>query len=335
MKLIRSYYTFFLFFAVFLVSCGNGSKNVKIGFLIRTYDLDRCVKERDFFSERAKELGAEVLVANADNNDQTQIQQGIDMLNNNVNVLVIFPVNGATAAAIVREANSRKVKVIAYESIIQNCKPDYFISANNLKGGELMAQYMIKAVPHGNYVLLGGDKADRNAVLIKTGQHNILDPFVKQGDIKIMYDVYADWSADEGYEETKQILRLSGEVPDAIIASNDGLATGVVKALEEENLAGKVPVTGLDAELVACQRVVKGTQTVTIYKSFKKQAYSAAEMAYQIATGKKPENLNAETPNGLVNVPSFLIEPVIVDKNNIDQVIVNDGVFTHDDVYKN
>jgi D-xylose transport system substrate-binding protein len=322
-----------LFCLILGISCSSNKAGKKIGFLIRTYQLDRCVKERDFFTEKINQLGAEVIITNADNNDKLQIEQGLEMLNNGVDVLVIFAVNGSTAAQIVREANKRKVKTIAYESLISNCNLDYFITADNEKGGELMTEYTLKLVPKGNYVLLGGDKADKNAVLIKTGQHNVIDPHVKNGNIKILYDVYAAWDAEEGCFETRRFLNLSNIVPDVIIASNDGLATGVVEALKEFGLEGKVPVTGLDGELTAFQRIAAGTQSVTIFKSFKKQAYRAAELAYELANGKKPENITTEVFNGKVNVPTILLEPVAVDKHNLDEVIIKDGVFTAQQIY--
>jgi D-xylose transport system substrate-binding protein len=314
-------------------SCSSNGSKLKIGFSMRNLTLDRCKQEKQFFSERVSQLGGELVFAEANDDDQKQIEQSIEMLDQGVNVLVVFPVNLTTSAAIVREANNRKVKVIAYESLIQNCNLDYYISADNEKGGKLMAEYILKLVPQGNYVLLGGNKADRNAILIKNGNHEIIDPILNQGKVKIIYDVYADWTADEGYQETKKILDLSGIIPDAILSSNDGLATGVIQALTEYGLAGKIPVTGLDAELSACQRVAKGTQTLTIYKSFKKQAYAAADMAFQIASGKKVENVNNEVFNGSVKVPTYLIDPVLVDKNNLRDVIVKNGVYSEKDVF--
>jgi D-xylose transport system substrate-binding protein len=318
-----------------LFSCSSNGTKKKIGFLIRTYQLDRCVKERDFFTEKIAELGGEVIIKNANNDDQVQISQGAELVNEGVDVLVIFPVNGQTSSQIIRDAKKRGIPCIAYESLIENCDLDYFITADNKKGGELMASYVTKLVPKGDYILIGGDKADKNAVLIKEGQYNILYPLIKNGSIKIKYDVFADWNAEEGFFETESFMRLSNSVPDVIVSSNDGLATGVVKALEERGVSGKVLVTGLDGELSAFQRIVKGTQTMTIFKSFKKQAYEAAEMAMEIAKGKKPEKASVKVNNGMVDVKSYLLEPVVVDKSNIDDIIIKNGVFSKKEVYNN
>jgi D-xylose transport system substrate-binding protein len=313
-------------------SCSTKRSKAKVGFLIRGFIIERCIKERDFFVERTNQLGAEAIIADAQENDQLQIEQGLQMLEKGIDVLVIFPVNLNTSAAIIRAAHDKGVPTIAYESLIQNSQLDYYISADNRKGGVLMAQHMVKMVPQGNYVIIGGDKSDRNAVLIKQGNYDIINPYVKQGKIKIMYDIYADWTAEEGYREMEKILKLSGTIPDAILSSNDGMSTGIIKALDEYGLAGRIPVTGLDAELSACQRIVNGTQSVTIYKSFKKQAYAAAEMAYKLTLGQKPET-NTEVFNGKKNVPTYLIDPVAVDKNNMKGIIINSNVYSEQQVY--
>jgi D-xylose transport system substrate-binding protein len=324
----------FIALGVSFSSCNSKGSKIKVGFLIRGFDIERCKKEKDFFIERMTQLGGETIITDANENDQLQIQQGIELLDKGVDVLVIFPVNLNTSAAIVREANNRNVKVIAYESLILNCKLDYYVSADNEKGGVMMAQHTLNLVPRGNYVLLGGNKADRNAVLIKNGQFQVINPSVKQGNIKVLYDIYNDWTADEGYQEISRVINLTGTFPDAILASNDGIAAGVIKALGEFGMDRKIPVTGLDGELSAFQRVAKGTQSMTVFKSFKIEAYSAAEIAFQLASGNKPDKLSKTVFNGSKDVPSYLIEPVLVDKNNIRQVLASSKVFTEKEVFE-
>jgi hypothetical protein len=116
-----------------------------------------------------------------------------------------------------------------------------------------MTQHIVKIAPRGNYVIIGGDKADRNAILIHNGQHKIIDPLIKLGAITLLYDVYADWTADDGYYEISRFLDLSNVIPEAIVSANDGLATGVIRALTERGLAGKVAVTGLDGFSTDCK----------------------------------------------------------------------------------
>jgi D-xylose transport system substrate-binding protein len=320
---------------IIVVSCSSiGSKGSKpkIGFLIRGFVIERCAKERDFFVERMNQLGGEAIIADAQENDKMQIEQGKQLLEKGIDALVIFPVNLNTSAAIIRAAHEKGVPTIAYESLIQNCELDYYISADNKKGGRLMAEHMVNLVHQGNYVIIGGDKSDRNAVLIKEGNYEIIKPLVKEGKIKIIYDVYADWTATEGYKEMKRVLDLSDVIPDAVLCSNDGMATGIIKLLDEYGLAGKIPVSGLDAELSACQRVAKGSQSVTIFKSFKKQAYAAADMAYNWAVGKKVDT-NAKVSNGFREVPTYLIEPIAVDRNKLKEIIIDAKVYSEKQVY--
>jgi D-xylose transport system substrate-binding protein len=320
-----------------LLSCngGIGGKKVKVGFLIRGFVIDRCAIERDFFVERMNQLGGEAIIADAGENEKIQVGQGRELLDKDIDVLVIFPVNNSSSAEIVRAANAKKVPVIAYESLIENCNLDYFISADNKKAGNIMAQHLVNQVPKGNYVIIGGDRFDKNAISIKEGNYQVINPLIKSGNINVMYDIFSNWTADDAYIEIKKVLDLTGTNPDAILCSNDGMARGIIKALDEYGLAGKIPVTGLDADLSACRYIAQGKQFLTIYKSFKQQAYTATEMAYEIAQGHKPKQLNAEVFNGRVNVASYLITPVVVDKNNLKEIIIDNKVFSADQVYGN
>jgi D-xylose transport system substrate-binding protein len=191
-----------------------------------------------------------------------------------------------------------------------------------------MAQYVTSKVPSGNYVVIGGSKEDKNAILIKEGNYKVINPLVEKGDIKKTYDVYADWTADEGYHQMKTYLNLSGSVPDVVLSSNDGIAEGVIKALAEAGVGDGVLITGLDADLKACQRIMEGKQTLTIYKPFKEQAYCAVEAAFQMAGGKKPEKTNTKVNNGYKDVDAFLATPTLVDQANIRSVIIENKVYT-------
>jgi D-xylose transport system substrate-binding protein len=333
LKNLFIYIPIVLFILAFSCTNGVNANKIKVGFLIRGFVIDRCAIERDFFVERMTQLGGEALIADAGENEKTQVKQGIEMLDQGVDVLVIFPVNNNSSAEIVRAANVKGVPVIAYESLIENCDLDYFISADNKKGGVLMAQHLVNLVSKGNFVIIGGDRFDKNALLIKEGNYQVINPLIQNGNIKIMYDIFSNWTADDAYVEIKKVLDLTGTNPDAILCSNDGMARGIIKALEEYGLAGTIPVTGLDADLSACQYIAQGKQCVTIYKSFKKQAYAAAEMAFEIGSGKKPSQLNAEVFNGRVNVPSYLIEPIAVDQSNLKEVIIDNKVFKEEQVY--
>lgn len=323
--------TFFICAIVFLqYSCENSNK-IKIGFLVPNMNSQRYIVESKCFKEKVEALGGEALFASAEYNDKLQISQAHEMIEKGVSVLIVNCVNMNTAAAIIRDAHENGVRVIAHDRLIRNSDLDFFITYDNVKVGRLMAENLIKIKPEGNYLLFGGDKADQNAVLVKAGQLEVLKKY--EGKINIAYNVYIeDWSGDNAYNELDRYLNLSAIDPDAILSSYDGMSTGCVKALEKHNLAGKVLISGQDAELEACRNIVNGLQTVTIYKPFKPMIEKAAEIAYQMAKNKDYEK-NTTVNNGEKDVPSLFLEPIAVDKDNMRNTIIADGFFTESQVY--
>ena len=315
-------------------SCHN-QKKVKVGFLFPHMKSDRYIIEKQVFSAKIQELGGEALIASADYNSELQIQQAKDLIGQGAKVLVISSLNLNTAAAIVRNAHDNGVKVIAYDRLIKNCDLDYYLTFDNEKVGKLMTDYVTKIKPNGNYILLGGDKADQNAIWVKSGQKSALVPFLNSGGIKVVYDIYVeDWSGDNARAEIKKYLDLSASVPDAILSAYDGMSTGVIDLLKEYGLAGKVLVTGQDAELAACRNIVAGYQTMTIYKSVKQLAIKAAEVSVKLINNEKIKDVNKSINNGQIEVPSILLEPIVVDKNNLKSTVIADGFQSESEVYK-
>ncbi len=331
MKRTFNYLFFVMLITVF--SC-NKSNNVKVGYLIPNEKSERYVKEREFFKQKITSMGGEALTASADYDDQRQIEQAHEMITQGAKVLVVNAVNMNTAAAIVRDAHDNNVQVIAYDRLIQNSDLDYYISFDNVKVGKLMAEYVTKIKPEGNYVLIGGDKADLNAVLVKQGQMDVLSGLVKAGKIKIDYNVYVeDWSGENAYQEMKRYLNLSKETPVAVLSSYDGMTAGCIKALDESNLGGIVATTGQDAELEACRNIINDRQSMTVYKPLKLLAERSAEIAFKMATGEKIEVPSNTVNNGQKDVPSILLEPLMVNKNNMKSVIIADGFYTENQLF--
>jgi D-xylose transport system substrate-binding protein len=162
----------------------------------------------------------------------------------------------------------------------------------------------------------------------------VLDPAIKKGDVKIISDQFArEWKAEEALRLTEDALTKTNKHIDAIVASNDGTAGGAISALEAAGLAGKVLVTGQDAQKDACQRIVKGTQTQTIYKPIKPLAYDAVDAAVKLAKKEPVDQAKDKINNGKKDVPAILIPPISVDKSNIDATVIKDGYHTHADVY--
>ena len=313
----------------------GGGKPITIGFSLDTLKEERWQRDRDLFVKRAEELGARVLVQAANGNDALQNSQAENLLTQGVDVLLVAPHNGKTAATIVESAHRAGVKVIAYDRLINDSDLDLYMSFDNEKVGEMQADAMLKRAPKGNYVLIGGSPTDNNAHLFRKGQLNLLKPLVDKGDITIVSDQWAkDWQAVEALKIMENALTRTNNQVAAVVSSNDGLAGGAIQALAEQKLAGKVIVSGQDAELAACQRIVGGTQTMTVYKPLKALATKAAEVAVKFA--RKQEHGEATRPlnNGTKDVPSILLAPVAVDSSNMMQTVIADGFHKFEDVYR-
>src|ERR1051325_2901677 len=307
---------------------------VRIGLSMDTLKEERWQRDRDLFVARAKELGAEVLVQSANGDDAVQTKQADNLLTQGVDALVVIPHNGEVAASIVQNAKAKGVPVVSYDRLIRSSEPDLYISFDNEKVGELQARYLFERAPKGNYILVGGAPTDNNAQLLRKGQMNVLKPAVDSGDIKVLTDQFAkDWLASEALRITEDALTKSAGDVAAVVASNDATAGGAISALEVKNLAGKVLVSGQDADLAALQRIVAGKQTMTVYKPVHLLAQKAAEAAVALARGQKPD-APARINNGKIDVPSILLEPVVVDKNNIMDTVVKDGYQKLDAIYE-
>lgn len=311
----------------------SGDK-LKIGFSMDTLEEERWPRDRDFFKEAVESLGADVMIREARGDDSLQIVHAETLISAGVDVLVIVPHNAEAVATIVNKAHNAGIKVISYDRLVKNSSVDLYISFDNELVGELQAKAITKLVPKGKYVYIGGANTDNNAHLLKQGVFNVLQPLIDKGDIQIVYDQWSEnWTPENAYANMQAALKTNNNEIDAVIAGNDGTASGVIKALEAQGLAKKIPVAGQDAELAAAQRIVQGTQAVTIYKPIKTLAYEAAKAAIKMAEGETVKT-NRKMNNGKLEIPSLLLTPIAVDKNNIDDTIIADGFHQHDQVYE-
>ncbi len=302
-----------------------------------TLKEERWQRDKELVEQRAKEVGAQLDVEVAQGNDTTQVQQADTMLTKGVDVLIIAPHNGEVWTQIIDKAHKQGVPVISYDRLIKNVEVELYVSHQVVKMGEMQGQYALTHAPKGNYVLIGGAQTDNNALLLRQGQMKVLQPAIDRGDIKIVADQFArDWLPSEAHRITEDALTKSANDVQAIVASNDGTAGGAASALPP-NLEGKVLITGQDAQLDACQRIVEGRQTMTVYKSIKPLAFSAVDSAMKLARGEQISSAALDKPinNGKMDVPAMLQEPVSVDKANMMQTVIKDGYHTIEEVYKN
>lgn len=317
-------------------TASSGDKTIKIGVSFDDLRLERWQHDKDIFEEEAKKLGAEVIFQSANGDDTTQMSQAENLISQGIDVLVIIPHNGESIAPIVEEAHQNKIKVLAYDRLITNCDLDNYVSFDNVKVGELQGKAIVDKTPKGDYFMMGGSPTDNNAKLFRQGQMNIIQPYVDKGDIKLVGDQWTkDWLAEEALKIMENALTANNNKIDAVVASNDSTAGGAIQALEAQGLSGKVSISGQDADLAGCQRVVEGIQTMTVYKPIKDIAKQAAEIAVKMAKNEDIQTNGSVTNNGQKDVPSVLLTPIAVTADNMNDTVIKDGFQKFDEVYKN
>jgi len=312
------------------------AKVVRIGISMDTHKELRWQKDEQYLQDDAKKVGALTSVLVADGDDAVQVSQIENFISQKVDVLIVVPHSSDAVVPAIAEAHKAGIKVISYDRLALGSDVDFYVSFNNEQVGKNSAQYVVDALPAGKVAkvaIVGGAPTDNNATLIHTGAMTVLDPLVKSGKLQVVYDQpTTDWKPDLAYSNLKAFLD-KGNVVDGVIAGNDGTAFGAIQALQEKGLAGKVPVTGQDADLAAVQRIVDGTQTMTNYKSVKDLAKRAIQIAVDFGNNRVPET-NAVSDNHLKQVNSYLLQPVPVTKTNIMQTVVKDGWLTEKDIYR-
>jgi D-xylose transport system substrate-binding protein len=286
------------------------------------------------FKAKLKALGFDVdnnlIYSNANQDASAQQQQAEAALTNGAKVLVLDPVDSAAASVIADAAKAKGVPVISYDRLITgSASVNYYLSFDNEQVGKLQGQSLLTALggkTNAQVVMINGSPTDNNAKLFKAGAHSVLDGKVT---IAKEYDT-PDWSPDKAQEEMTQALTALGNKVDGVLAANDGTAGGSIAAMKAAGLSPIPPITGQDAELAGIQRILAGEQYMTVYKAIKAEAEAAATLAFALASGKTPDatTVNGKVNNGSVDVPSVLLVPVAVTKDNVASTVIADGFWT-------
>lgn len=313
---------------------GKDDGKILIGYISESMTVQRWVLDRELFVNRAEELGAQVVVQNAYEDAKRQEEIGRDMIKQGVDILVIVPWDKDSLTDLVRHAQSNNVKVISYDRLIRNANVDLYMSFDNYNVGTSMARSAVKDHPRGNYVIINGPQTDYNCEMIREGIMNVLQSYIANGHITIVAETSIEAWRDEGAYNYVNGLISEGIEINVIIAADDQLAEGSVSALSENRIAGQVFVTGQDAELAACQRIVEGTQHMTVYKPIGILAESAAEIAVRMAKGEDPGAVETIF-DGSHYVPVIVYQVKPVNKENMVETIIKDGFYEVESVYKN
>lgn len=314
-------------------SAVEGGNKLKIGFSLGTLKEERWIKDRDILMAKAQEAGLDIIVQNANNDDQDQLEQVKYLLNQGIDVLIIVPNDLNKAAYAVEMAKKQGIPVISYDRLVLNANVDLYITFDNVKVGELMAKHLTKTPNKKNILIVNGAKTDNNTSMIKQGYEKVLKPFINDGRVRIIAEEWApNWLKEYAFKVTDDALQKNTKI-DAIIAGNDSLAEGAIEALSEHRLSGKIAVVGQDADLTACQRIIEGTQLMTIYKPIEKLAEAAVDMAIKLV---RNEDLGIDEyiDNGKYNVMYYVLEPIAVDKSNIESTIIRDGFHLREEIFR-
>lgn len=313
-----------------------GNKAIRIGFAMDTLKEERWQRDKDAFEAHCRKLGVECPITVANNKADKQANDVDNLLTQGIDVLVIAPSNATQAASMVEKAKLQGVPVISYDRLINSDKIDLYISHQVPVIGRRMAEYALARVPKGTYVMVYGASTDNNAVIMKKEQLDVLKPAIDRGDIKIVAEQFInDWDPSLALNFAENALTRNNDRIDAFIVSNDGMAGGVVSALRNRGIAGKVIVTGQDAQLDALQRIAEGTQAMTVYKAITPLANSAVEAAIKLAK-KEPLDTKPFRNEAIgVDVPSILLEVITVERGNLVDTVIKDGYASYDDVFKN
>ncbi len=304
--------------------------SIKIGMTFDSFILERWQRDRDVFVSKSKELGAEVNVQNANGDLKEQISQIEYFIDKKMDVIVVIAIDSKGISDAVTKAKKAGIKVIAYDRLVLNSGVDLYISFDNEKVGALMADYMKESLPsNGKILMICGPLADNNVSLVMDG----FKEGIKGTKLSVIGTEYAEgWHPETAFTVTNEYLMVRSKF-DGIMCGNDNLAGQAIKALAERRLAGEICVVGQDADLDACQRIVEGTQNMTVYKPVEKLASLAAEYAVAMAKGEKVETKDTFF-DGVQDVPYEKLEPIAVTKDNMDEVIVGD-YHLEEDVYLN
>lgn len=331
--------------SVLLCGCASGEdkrdenvaaeeEKIQIGMSFDSFVIERWQRDRDVFVSMAKELGAEVNVQNANGDLEEQKKQIDYFIKKDVDAIVIVCADSAGLKEDVEKAKNAGIKVIAYDRLITDADLDLYISFDNEMVGTMMGEALVEnGITQGsNVLMLGGPETDNNVPRVEGGFKAVMEA----NQVNILDSIHADgWRAEVAgnyvYDHMDTVAQTQ-----AIMCGNDDIASKVVHALSEKRMAGEILVVGQDADLEACQRIVEGTQVMTVYKPVEKLAQRAAECVIMLVKGEEISGSDVTMiDNGGYQVPYVSLAPISVNEENMNEIIIGSGFHLKEDVYLN
>lgn len=301
------------------------NKGPVIGVSWSNFQEERWKTDEAAMKAAIEKAGGTYLSADAQSNPGKQLSDVESLIARGAKAIIVLAQDAKAIRPAVDKALNEGIAVVGYDRLIENPKA-FYLTFDNIEVGRMMAREILKAKPEGNYAFIKGSGSDPNAGFLFQGSMEVLKPAIDAGKIKNVGEAFTDgWLPANAQKNMEQFLTRNNNKIDAVVAANDGTAGGSIAALAAQGLAGTVPVSGQDADRAALNRIALGTQTMTVWKDARELGKNAAEIAIQLASGKK----NADIPGAKVwsdgpskqPMTSIFLKPVTVTKDNLNVVI--------------
>ena len=323
--------------ALVLAACGGSDSSgsdttaaasgggCKVGVSWNNYQEERWAKWDEPAIKAAIEAAGGTYISNdAKSSAETQATNLENLISQGAKALIVLAQDGEAIKPAVASAIQAGVPVVAYDRLIEDPKALY-LTFDNKGVGKMEAEEIFTRVPKGNYVIVKGNKADANSDFLRSGMEEVIGAAVKAGDIKIVSETYTDnWDPKNAQATMEQVLTAENNKVDAVLSENDGMAGGVVAALEAQGLAGKVPVSGQDAEQAALNRVALGTQALTVWKDARELGKAAGEAAMALCSNPDASAISGAAPfttPGGNQISSIFLKPQAITQDNLNTVL--------------
>jgi D-xylose transport system substrate-binding protein len=300
-------------------------KGPVVGVSWSNFQEERWKTDEAAIKAAVEKAGGTYLSADAQSSPGKQLTDIESLISRGAKALIVLAQDSSAVRPAVDKALNEGIAVVGYDRLIDNPNA-FYLTFDNVEVGRMMAREIVKAKPEGNYVFIKGSGADPNAGFLFQGSMEVLKPAIDAGKIKNVGEAFTDgWLPANAQKNMEQFLTRNNNKVDAVVAANDGTAGGVVAALTAQGLAGSVPVSGQDADRAALNRVAMGTQSMTVWKDARELGKSAAEIAIQLASGKKLGEVTGamkwRQADGKPEMTAIFLKPVAVTSANLGVVI--------------
>lgn len=317
---------------------GNAKRQkVRVGFSVATdtFIIERWNKDIRIFTSEMASRGAEVLLQLSAGGSEAQIKQIEFLVSQGIDALVVIPHDSDLLSGVIQQVIEKGIPVVAYDRMVNGVPLSAYVSFDNVQVGRLMAESLVAVRPVGNYFIVNGSLHDSNSFEVNRGIYSVIQPHIQAGRIEVKKEIWLDeWSFDEALQKVGNTFEHSTDFV-AITSGNDQIAEAILQLLAERRLAGKIPVTGQDAELSACQHIVEGIQLMTVYKPINKLASLAADVTIKLVR-REPLLPDTYVSNGSTReIPYFKQEVYAVTKDNMGETVIKDGFHSEQDIYRN